>query len=176
MKNAAEQHPNDIQERKEAGMTSVFRGRQHHTTSKSLQRLANYFTTGVFTQRVRSVAQASLFVLFQVVLYALSGCAISNEGATDYRVLRPYADKLDKFTDPSQASRGAIDTGRGIVVSLKQAFITEFVEYASPLRWWPWGSGRPNGEVAIVVNAFEQGPDKKLDFGPEKLRTTSVER
>ncbi|MGH8507534.1 MAG: hypothetical protein ACREVH_02275, partial [Gammaproteobacteria bacterium] len=150
------------QERKETGMTSIFHGRQHPAKSRSSLLSAGYFSKGVFTQRVRSAAQASLFSLFQAVLYALGGCAISNEGATDYRVLRPTAKHLDKCTDPSQASRAAIDTVKGIVVSLKQAFITEFVEYASPLRWWPWGSGRPNGEVAIVVNAFEQGPDKKL--------------
>lgn len=152
-------------------MTSVFCSRQHRTKSKSF---VAYFTDGIFAERVRSAAQTSLLFLFQVVLFVLSGCAISNEGATDYRVLKPDAKHLEKFTDPSQVSLGAIDTGNGIVVSLKQAFVKEFIETASPIRWWPWGSGQPNGEVAIVVNAFEQGPDNKLDFGPNGVSNARV--
>lgn len=91
-----------------------------------------------------------------------SGCAISNEGATDYRHIDNNSSTKSKYIKP--IAGGEIKPGEPLVISLKQIFINNFVEFRSPLRWV---RGEPaNGEVVVVVNAFEMGKGERADFSP----------
>ncbi len=132
------------------------------------------------------------FSIYFIALY-ISGCAISNEGATDYRyidhskstnsVTKPTrsvtkskssvtkpTNIFSKYIKPKDVQK-AINPGDALVISLKQIFIHNFVEFRSPLRWV---RGEPaNGEIAIIVNAFEGGKGETTDFshnGKENAR------
>lgn len=107
-----------------------------------------------------------LFVLF--MCSHLSGCAISNEGATDYRFYR--GDVSRKYIKPKD-SKSPIDIGQPLVVTIKQAYINDFSEFRSPLRVARFEP--PNGEIAIVVNAFEKGKNN-LNFGKSGYENARV--
>jgi hypothetical protein len=137
-------------------------------------------------------------------LCALAGCAVSNEGAVDYRkaeILRPalgaapiriadvapgaepggavlqaQAPKASAGpTAPArlyrQALRGddpdaLIETNDSISIHLRTAFLKDFEAIIGhPLRGF-----RPNGEIAIVVKAFEFGKGQDFKFGPDAVR------
>lgn len=107
----------------------------------------------------------------------LSGCAISNEGAIDYRYLGSddpnFTTRLRyKYIDPTSVdSNRLIKPGDALVVAITRAFIADFTEWPSPIRLV---RGEPaNGEIAVVVNAFEEGKGK-LDFSPKGLENGRV--
>ena len=139
-------------------------------------------------------------------LCALAGCAVSNEGAVDYRkaeILRPalsaapIRDRGHRARargrrapwcrrrrrrprpargarphstarrcagdDPRRADRDKQDS---ISIHLRTAFLKDFEAIIGhPLRGF-----RPNGEIAIVVKAFEFGKGKDFKFGPDAVR------
>lgn len=77
---------------------------------------------------------------------------------------------VSKFVAAPHNTNAAIQRGDSITIRLSQAFIKDFWELGlfSPHRGF-----RSNGEIAIVVHAFEYDPnDKSKDFnyGPEGLR------
>lgn len=99
-----------------------------------------------------------------------SGCAISDEGATDYRYYHPSNNTPVKYIKPSDI-KFPIKPGEALEVSLKQVYIDDFTEFASPLRIVR--NEPANGEIALVVNAFEKGKGK-YNFGPEGLTNARV--
>jgi hypothetical protein len=137
------------------------------------------------------------------LLGLLAGCAVSNEGAVDYRkaeiVPRSGGPGLDiaavmPAAGPEggviqaqaartgappvaparlyrQALRGAdpdalIEAGDSISIHLRSAFLKDCeAAIGHPLRGF-----RPNGEIAIVVKAFEFGQGEDFDFGPDAVR------
>lgn len=127
-------------------------------------------------------------LLVFAVLPLLVSCAISNEGATDYRYINRsvvntnspqgklssgYVSKV-KYIKPSQVvSTHIVNEGDPLLISLKQVFIKDFSEFRSPLRIIR-GMEPANGEIAVVVNAFEVGSGKKLDFGPNGKKNARV--
>jgi hypothetical protein len=137
-------------------------------------------------------------------LCALAGCAVSNEGAVDYRkaeILSPPvsaplirlaavapdagpADAMVQAQAPKtlagpvaparlyrQALRGddpdaLIGANDSISIHLRTAFLKDFEAIIGhPLRGF-----RPNGEIAIVVKAFEFGKGEDFKFGPDAVR------
>ena len=136
-------------------------------------------------------------------LCLLAGCAVSNEGAVDYRkaeivprsggsgidiaavmpaagpeggVIQAQAARSgEQPVAPArlyrQALRGAdpdalIEAGDSISIHLRSAFLKDFeAAIGHPLRGF-----RPNGEIAIVVKAFEFGQGEDFDFGPDAIR------
>jgi len=137
------------------------------------------------------------------LLGQLAGCAVSNEGAVDYRkaeILAPRPGGTSDLTaiapaagaaavmvqaqaprsgdEPvaparlfRQAMRGAdpdarIEAGDSISIHLRTAFLKSFeAAIGHPLRGF-----RGNGEIAIVVKAFEFGQGGDFDFGPDSVR------
>ena len=137
-------------------------------------------------------------------LCALAGCAVSNEGAVDYRkaeILRPATgappiriaeiapgagpeDTVVQAQAPQtsigpvaparlyrQALRGddpdaLIENQDSISIHLRTAFLKNF----EALLGHPRRGFRPNGEIAIVVKAFEFGNGKDFKFGPDAVR------
>jgi len=100
----------------------------------------------------------------------LGACAISNEGASDYR----YYDAnnvVSKYMKPSTVDKHQIKEGESLLVSLKQVYIKDFTEFKSTLRFFR--GEEANGEIAIIVNAFEQGSGTR-DFGPKGLQNGRV--
>ncbi|WP_432454910.1 hypothetical protein ACRRS0_05485 [Agarivorans sp. QJM3NY_29] len=115
----------------------------------------------------------SILKLIKLCLLAalMSGCAISNEGATDYRYYNPTDNTAGKYIKPKDVKNSQLAIGDGLVVSIKQMYIQEFTEWRSPLSVL---RGEPtNGEIAIVVNAFEQGTES-LNFGSKGLENARV--
>ncbi len=112
-------------------------------------------------------------IAFVMLCLSLAGCAISNEGATDYRFFGSkeennqspkYIYQRGKYIKPSKAFN-PIKPGEPLVVSIKQVYINSFIEWPSPMRWVR--NEPASGEIAIVVNAFEKGGEQRLDFGPD---------
>jgi hypothetical protein len=133
-------------------------------------------------------------------LYALLGCAVSNEGAVDYRkaellgrapppaqrlaglapaagrqgtVVAAQADrpralpetrvKLQRQAMRGEDSGARLEAEDSISIHLRTAFLKDFeAAIGHPLRGF-----RPNGEIAIVVKAFEFGDGKDFNFGPD---------
>lgn len=125
-----------------------------------------------------------LFLLILIPILII-GCAISNEGSTDYRYIkRPSTDDNNqgnarsdfskvKYIKPADAvAKHIVQVGDPLVISLKQVFIKDFVEWRSPLR--VVRAEPPNGEIAIVVNAFEVGSGNRMDFGPNGKKNARV--
>jgi hypothetical protein len=143
-------------------------------------------------------------VLAGLGLCALAGCAVSNEGAVDYRkaeILRPavsvppvpIADIApgagpEDAVLPAQAPKASagpvaparlyrqalrgddpdalIEKEDSISIHLRTAFLKDFeATIGHPLRGF-----RPNGEIAIVVKAFEFGQGEDFRFGPDAVR------
>jgi hypothetical protein len=80
------------------------------------------------------------------------------------------ASLVSKFIAAPDSKNAVIDNGDSITIRLSQAFIKDFWElgFYSPHRGF-----RSNGEIAIVVHAFEYDPNDKskdFDFGPAGLR------
>lgn len=126
-----------------------------------------------------------------VILAVLGGCAISQEGAVDYRkadlispaqrkaareksLASPNSDAIVPMQLVSKSIQGdggaLIESGSSITIRLSQAFIAHFWEIGlfSPHRGF-----RSNGEIAIVVNAFEFSPEdtsRDFNFTPEGLK------
>jgi hypothetical protein len=135
-------------------------------------------------------------------LLALAGCAVSNEGAVDYRkaeivgfgagtldlaAIAPAAGPAGTMVQAQatklgpgpvaparlqrQALRGVdpdalIEAGDSISIHLRAAFLENFEAIVGhPLRGF-----RPNGEIAIVVKAFEFGQGQDFNFGPDAVR------
>lgn len=120
---------------------------------------------------MRITNRNSIFLLLSISLY-ISGCAISNEGATDYRYFKPGSVTSEKFIKPADAKERAIEVGAPLIISLKQIYISNFVEFRSPLRWI---RGEPtNGEIAVVVNAFEIGKGETTDFTADGKQNARV--
>jgi hypothetical protein len=147
---------------------------------------------------VRSLIRA----LAGLGLCALAGCAVSNEGAVDYRKaeivgfgataldiasIAPGAGPEDPVVQAQapktgsgplaparlhrQALRGddpdaLIEKEDSISIHLRTAFLKDFeASIGHPLRGF-----RPNGEIAIVVKAFEFGQGEDFKFGPDAVR------
>jgi hypothetical protein len=103
---------------------------------------------------------------------ALAGCAISDEGATEFRQVSAGPDggwRTVKNIEPSEAVR-PIEDREPLLVSLKTGYIADFTEiFGSPLR----EGGGPNGEIAIVANVYEDD-GRALEFGPKGLANGRV--
>ncbi|BBO86248.1 hypothetical protein DSCO28_68140 [Desulfosarcina ovata subsp. sediminis] len=111
------------------------------------------------------------FLSLCLAIASISACAISNEGATDFRYYNTIDNKPAKYIKPNQVTASQIKEGEALVVSIKQAYIEDFTEWPSPLRIARFEPA--NGEIAIVVNAFEQG-NSNLNFGPKGLENARV--
>ncbi|HMR33887.1 MAG TPA: hypothetical protein PKA13_21625 [Geminicoccaceae bacterium] len=102
---------------------------------------------------------------------ALGACAVSDEGATDFRQVAVQADgtaRMVKDIEPGQAAR-PIEEGEPLLVSLKSGYIEDFNEiFGSLLR-----EGGPNGEIAVVANVYEDD-GRALEFGPKGLANGRV--
>lgn len=114
--------------------------------------------------KIQRWLQASLF------LFLLTNCSISNEGSTDYRYFDPSG-SVNKYVKASLLSNYEIKNGDALQVSIKQAYIKNFTEIRSLLNFVR--SEPANGEIAIVVNAFERGSGN-LDFSPEGAQNGRV--
>lgn len=128
-----------------------------------------------------------------LALFILTGCAFSQEGAVDYRKAELLTNarrhkinqniaenklpdkngmvapvKLIRKGSPANDethSDSIIREGDSIAIRMRQGFISQFWEL--PIN--PFRGFRPNGEIAVVVRAFEYGgddPTKDFDFGP----------
>jgi hypothetical protein len=104
-------------------------------------------------------------------LGALSACAVSDEGATEFRSAGAgNGAELRQNVLQNDVGR-PIQLGEPLLVTLETAYIKDFTEYFSnPLR----GSDSANGEIAIVANVFEDDGTTTLDFGPAGLKAARV--
>ena len=113
----------------------------------------------------------------------LTACAISNEGAVDYRkaeIAPPQEQPVQASTKvrtalirqglPTHDDEAQIGKDDSISISLRRAFIREFFEIMGN----PFSGDGPNGEIAIVVKAFEFGDGKDFDFGPDGAKEGRV--
>ncbi len=109
--------------------------------------------------------------LAAAALLALAGCAVSDEGATDFRFARPEAGTGWVKLQAAEASDLPIGTGEVVQITLETAFVADF--------WSVFGhpgvsGGRPNGEIAIVVAAFEDDGRTPERFGTDALANARV--
>ncbi|VXC02821.1 conserved hypothetical protein [Pseudomonas sp. 8BK] len=108
-------------------------------------------------------------VIFFVVI---SGCAISNQGAVDYRYNRPGTtggELQPKYISISNA-KNRIVAGDPIAVSIKQVFVKDFSEFRSLLRI---ARREPtSGDIAIVASTCEDPCARK--FGSDGVRNSKV--
>lgn len=107
-------------------------------------------------------------------LGVLTGCAVVNEGAVNYRKsaaagkaaktgeLLELVKKYD-FTEPAN-SGFFVSADETVSIHLSQAFIKDFFELANPLKFESGSNKR--GEIAIVVNAYPL-TGSGMAFGPE---------
>lgn len=115
-------------------------------------------------------------ILLALILTLLTSCAISNEGSTDYRYIKRSSDTQQstkvKYIKPSEITKHVIKPKDALVISLKQVFIKDFTEMRSPMRL---ARNEPaNGEIAVVVNAFEIGKGEAVNFGPDGKKNARV--
>ena len=127
--------------------------------------------------------------MFALIAALSGGCAISNEGSTDYRYIKRSnhpelancqgnCTSIDqtvskvKYIKPRETAQHAIKPKDPLVVSLKQIFIKDFIETNTPLR--VVRGEKANGEIAIVVNAFEVGKGESINFGPDGKKNARV--
>ena len=114
----------------------------------------------------------------------IGGCAISNEGRVDFRktsvkqgfqeggtldytATRTTTQMLPlEWKNYTVSKRRMFNKGDSISMHLRTAYIKDFAEMANPLKVFTRGGITPNGEIAIVANAFEEGEgkSKELDF------------
>lgn len=137
----------------------------------------------------KSIKIYSLILIFII----LTGCAFSQEGAVDYRkaelLTKERRNQIDKdivdeklpdengmvvpvklvrkasYANNASHADALIRKGDSITIRLRQGFISQFWEL--PLN--PFRKFRPNGEIAVIVRAFEfDGDDatEDFDFGP----------
>ncbi len=109
-----------------------------------------------------------------MTLGLLAGCAVTDEGATDFRFVgaegsQNSSDWKKNFL-PKEASQ-AIKPGEPISVVLKHAFIANFSEFFHNPFVEESGA---NGEIAIVANVFEDDGTKTVDYGPGGLSNARV--
>ena len=128
-----------------------------------------------------------LWPLF-IIAAACSGCAITDEGATDFRQVpvgretsppqledvdeagKKRAISLRKDFLPSETSN-PINPGEPLAITLKHVFIKDFTEvFGNPFI----KTGGPNGEIAIVANVFEDDGTRTIDYGPSGLDNARV--
>ncbi|WP_133111595.1 hypothetical protein [Candidatus Scalindua japonica] len=135
------------------------------------------------------------------ILSSLIGCGISREGAVDYRkanimdmsekkeLVRIKEESLDSKKAsgaiqntpllPVKLVRQALQSNEtdakieklnSITIRLRRALIKEFTEIPlNPIRGF-----KANGEIAIVVKAFEFGEGEDFDFTPEGVKEGRV--
>jgi hypothetical protein len=107
-----------------------------------------------------------------LALAGLAACAVSDEGATDFRLARPeLAGPAWVKLQPRDSAELPIDEGEIVQVVLETAFVADF--------WSLFGhpgvsGGRPNGEIAIVVSAFEDDGRTPERFGTDALSNARV--
>ena len=101
-----------------------------------------------------------------------SACAISNQGAVDYRYNRPdtHQGSLNPKYIRSEAAANLISAGDPITVSLKQVFIKDFIEYRSLLR--VVRNEPTTGDIAIVSSTCEDPCNRK--FGNDGIKNSKV--
>lgn len=127
--------------------------------------------------------------MLALIVALLGGCAISNEGSTDYRYIKrsnhselancqgncASNDQIIsniKYIKPRETTQHVIKPKDALVVSLKQIFIKDFIETNTPVRWVR--GEKVNGEIAIIVNAFEVGKGESINFGPDGKKNARV--
>ncbi|MCS6779553.1 MAG: hypothetical protein NZ555_07620 [Geminicoccaceae bacterium] len=119
---------------------------------------------------MRATARASLAA---AALFLLAGCgAVSDEGAIDFRFARrePVGPAWVKL-QPDDPGELPIGQGEIVQIVLETAFVADF--------WAVFGhpavsGGRPNGEIAIVVSAFEDDGRTPDRFGADALANARV--
>lgn len=112
------------------------------------------------------------YLLATVTLLNLGGCAISNQGAVDYRYHRPGAvdGPLSAKNIYASEAKHLLKAGDPIAITLKTVFIKDLTEWTSPLRL---ARGEPaTGDIAIVASTCESPCDRK--HGPEGIRSSKV--
>ncbi len=112
------------------------------------------------------------YLLATATLLTLGGCAISNQGAVDYRYHRPGAadGKLTVKNIYAKDATHIFKAGDPIAISLKTVFIKDLTEFATPLRL---ARGDPaTGDVAIVTSTCESPCARKQ--GSEGIRSSKV--
>ena len=131
--------------------------------------------------------KGSTYSVIVGMLFVLSACGISNEGATDYRYFGTHAvsntsrvqssgisnhdSGFVKYIQPNRADR-LIKEDDVFTVSIKQVFVAKFTEWPSPMRIAR--GERANGEIAIIVNAFENDGTQEIDFSPSGQENARV--
>jgi hypothetical protein len=109
-------------------------------------------------------------------LGGLAACAVSDEGATEFRSLgtRDATEDATELRQNVMKAGRPIRLGEPLLITLKTAYIKDFTEYfANPLRALR-GADSANGEIAIVANVFEDDGTTALDFGPAGLKAARV--
>lgn len=107
-----------------------------------------------------------------LVLTGLAACAVSDEGATDFRLARgDGTERAWVKLQPADAAELPIEKGEIVQIVLETAFLADF--------WSIFGhpavsGGRPNGEIAIVVSAFEDDGRTPDRFGADALANARV--
>ncbi len=115
----------------------------------------------------RRALRAPRFLCF---LFALAACAVSDEGASDFRTVAADGG-FRKNVPPTGDPGRQIERGQPLLVTLKSAYIKDFTElFGNPLT----GLSGPNGEIVIVANVFEDDGATALDFGPTGLQNARV--
>ncbi len=140
---------------------------------------------GTDVPKSRSGKTGSSFAPVLYIILAsqlLWGCAISEQGKIDYRKGElPDPDQNDLISKGGveadhkvrlirQAVRQADANARikpqeGITIRLRKAFVKQFSEL--PLN--PFRGFQSNGEIAVVVNAFEMGKGRDFNFSPKGI-------
>lgn len=106
------------------------------------------------------------------LFFLISGCAISNQGAIDYRFNRPGQEDgylSPKYINVDEASH-KIQAGDAISVTLKQVFLNDLEEWRSVLRIAR--SEPATADVAIVASTCESPCARK--FGVEGIKNSKV--
>ena len=112
------------------------------------------------------------YLLATATLLTLGGCAISNQGAIDYRYHRPGTNDgtLTSKNIYAKEATHIFKAGDPIAISLKTVFIKDLTEFATPLRLF---RGDPaTGDVALVASTCESPCDRKQ--GAEGIRSSKV--
>lgn len=110
-----------------------------------------------------------MFLGFLLIASALTGCAISNEGAVDYRYSSPSGNQpasaaaapgtvsLTPTFEPryikSSDAKNMLVAGDPIAITLKQVFIHDFEEWPTILRIFRGESA--SGDIAVISNVCE---------------------
>ena len=119
-----------------------------------------------------SINFSNLKVLAIPFAALICGCAITNQGAIDYRIERPDGSggSLSPKYTKANSLYGHLESGDALSVSLKQVFIKDLTEGRSALRYI---RGEPaTADVAIVASACENPCARK--FGAEGVRNSKV--